>query len=312
MLILFHKYEIMNILNFLQDFGTEEKCRVHFKIQRERSGIICKHCQGRVHYWLSGKEQWQCKSCKFRTTLKSGTIMHESKMSFLDWYLVMAFMSFSKKGISAKEMVRQLDKNRYESVWRLMHKIRKSMGIRDSIYQLTDMVEMDEGYFRADKQTENIESKRGKGSEDVVNTMVMAESTPIENVDTGKVSNHVRYYKMKAMETQKAAEVLEVLEENVSDKTFIFSDKSTTYTDIDKVVEGHMVFKSSKETTTTSLRWVHIGIANARRVFDGIYHQMKLKYLQNYLDEFVYKLNRRFFGKRLFDRVVVALSQNIR
>jgi hypothetical protein len=302
----------MNILTFLKDFGTEEKCKAHFKEQRERSGIICKHCNSTSHYWLSSKEQWQCKSCKFRTTLKSGSIMHESKMSFLDWYLVMAFMSFSKKGISAKEMVRQLDKNRYESIWLLMHKIRKAMGTRDAIYQLTDMVEMDEGYFKADKEGRNIKSKRGKGSEDVVNTMVLAESTVVENIDNGKVSNHVRYYKMKAMETQKAAEVLDILEENVSDKTIIFSDKSTTYTDIDKVVEGHMVFKSTKETTTMSLRWVHIGIANARRVFDGIYHHMKLKYLQNYLDEFVYKLNRRYFGKNLFDRVVIAVSQNIR
>lgn len=303
---------MMNILTFLKEFGTEEKCKAHFKTQREKSGIICKHCQEAKHYWLSAKEQWQCKSCKFRTTLKSGTIMHESKMCFLDWYTVTAFMSFSKKGISAKEMVRQLGKNRYESIWSLMHKIRSSMGKRDAIYQLTDMVEMDEGYFKATQETKKTETKRGKGSQSVVNTMVMAESTPIEDIETGEVSNHVRYYKMKAMETQKAAEVLEVVEEKVSDVTIIFSDKSTTYTDIDKVVEGHMVYKSSKETTTTSLRWVHIGIANARRVFDGIYHHMKMKYLQNYLDEFVYKLNRRYFGQKLFDRVVVALCQNLR
>ncbi|MCH8517022.1 MAG: IS1595 family transposase, partial [Cyclobacteriaceae bacterium] len=30
--------------------------------------------------------------------------------------------------------------------------------------------------------------------------------------------------------------------------------------------------------------------------------------LQNYLNEFVYRLNRRYFGERLFDRVVLAAS----
>ena len=302
----------MTILTFLRDFGTEEKCKTHFKLYREKCGIKCKNCQGTEHYWLVNKEQWQCKHCKFRTTLKSGSIMHESKMSFLDWYTVMAFMSFSKKGISAKEMVRQLDKNRYESIWSMMHKIRIAMGKRDSKYQLTDMVELDEGYFKANDENKETVTKRGKGSKGVVNTMVLAESTPVENIETGKHSSHVRYFKMKALESHKAAAVLEMVAENIQEKTIIFSDKSKTYMDIDKLVEGHVMLKSTKETTSTSLRWVHIGIANARRVFDGIYHHMKLKYLQNYLDEFCYKINRRYFGFRLFERVVIAASQNFR
>jgi hypothetical protein len=182
----------MTILTFLREFGTEQKCRAHFKLQREQSGIVCKNCKGSEHYWLSGKEQWQCKSCKFRTTLKSGSIMHESKMSFLDWYQVMAFMSFSKKGISAKEVVRQLGKNRYESIWSMMHKIRTAMGIRDERYQLTDMVEIDEGYFKAEveEKAKKASSKRGKGSTNVTNTMVMAESTPVEDMATGNTSTH--------------------------------------------------------------------------------------------------------------------------
>ncbi len=53
-------------------------------------------------------------------------------MSFLYWYFVIAFRSFSKKCILVKEMVRQLYKNRYKSDWRLTCKIRKSMGILES------------------------------------------------------------------------------------------------------------------------------------------------------------------------------------
>jgi hypothetical protein len=30
------------------------------------------------------------------------------------------------------------------------------------------------------------------------------------------------------------------------------------------------------------------------------------KYLQNYLNEFVYKLNRRYFGEKLFERLIIA------
>ena len=81
-------------------------------------------------------EQWQCSGCDFRTYLRSGTIMQASKLPICTWYLAMAFMSFSKKGISASELQRQLDHSRYDTIWALMHKIRTAMGLRDVLYNL--------------------------------------------------------------------------------------------------------------------------------------------------------------------------------
>ena len=61
----------MKILRFMEEFPTEESFKTHFKEQREREGIICKRCQSTSHYWLGGKWQWECKACKFRTTLEA-------------------------------------------------------------------------------------------------------------------------------------------------------------------------------------------------------------------------------------------------
>lgn len=61
---------------------------------------------------------------------------------------------------------------------------------------------------------------------------------------------------------------------------------------------------------TTTLKWVHIAISNVKRNLLGIYHKIKGKYLQLYLDEFCYKLNRRYFGNNLFDRLVVATEKS--
>lgn len=66
------------------------------------------------------------------------------------------------------------------------------------------------------------------------------------------------------------------------------------------------ILKSTKEVTKSNFKWVRIAISNAKRNLLGIYHMVMLKYLQNYLDEFCYKLNRRFFGEKLFDRMVIA------
>lgn len=67
--------------------------------------------------------------------------MENSNLSFHTWYTCMAFMTFSKKGISAMELQRQLGHTRWETVWKLMHKIRAGMGKRDSLYQLNGSVE---------------------------------------------------------------------------------------------------------------------------------------------------------------------------
>ena len=92
----------------------------------------------------------------------------------------------------------------------------------------------------------------------------------------------------------------------LDEKSIVFTDKSTSYIDISDFVELHITEKSNKETTEKTLKWVHITISNAKRNFLGNYHKIKGKYLQLYLNEFIYKLNRRYFGEKLFDRLVIA------
>jgi len=299
----------MTILEFVTEFPTEQSCRDHFRTQRESEGVICKKCSNEKQYWLKAKEQWQCASCSFRTTLRSGTIMEGSNLPLRKWYLAMVFMTFTKKGISATELQRQLKHNRYRTVWGLMHKIRTAMGQRDSLYNLEGMIEVDEGYF-AKETPENTQLKRGRGSQRKNNVAVMAESTVIEDVETGEKSSHCRYFKMAVLKSHEKEEINELIQDHLSESAIVFSDKSTSYVNIEDIVEIHIIEKSNKETTKTTLKWVHIAISNAKRNFLGVYHKIKGKYLQNYLNEFCYKLNRRYFGERLFDRLTLAVAKS--
>ncbi|NME69255.1 IS1595 family transposase [Flammeovirga aprica] len=297
----------MKIIEFTEKFPDEQSCINHFRLTREKEGITCKKCGCKKHYWLKAIKQWQCSSCNFRTTLRSGTIMHGSKLSIRKWYLANAYMTMTKKGISANEVKRQLNHSRYESIWRMMHKIREAMGKRDGLYVLEDMVEFDEGYFTTGAP-ESTDLKRGKGSQKQQNVAVMAESVPIEDIDTDTTSHQCRYFKMKVLESHLKDAVNECVKENIQDTSVVFSDKSTSYVDIEDLVEYHFAEKSTKEYSKNKLGWVHIAISNAKRTFLGLYHHMKAKYLQNYLDEFCYKLNRRYFGDKLFDRAIIAIG----
>lgn len=123
-------------------------------------------------------------------------------------------------------------------------------------------------------------------------------------VDSGGI------FKMKVLFNHQADTINETLKENIIDKCIIFSDKRTSYVDISDYVEIHMTEKSDKKTTKTTLKWVHIAISNAKRTFLVLLHKIKGKYLQLYLNEFSYKLNRRYFGAKTFDRLTLAIAKS--
>ena len=188
----------MKIHEFSQNFPDEYSCRIHFKEVREKSGIVCKNCQGTKHYWLSSKWQWQCSTCRFRTTLRSGALMESTQLSFYKWYLCMALMSGTKKGISALEMQRQLGHKRYRTIWVLMHRIRNAMGKRDDRYLLEGVIQLDEGYFEKSVPKATV-LKKGRGSQSTMPVSVMAES----DINSEKL----RFVKMKCLGSHNGKEI---------------------------------------------------------------------------------------------------------
>ena len=289
----------MDIFSFTAHFDSEESCRNHFKEERDRIGVSCHKCSHTEHYWIKSRWSYECKKCRSRTSLRSGTIMQGSNLPFLVWYKTMFLKSVTKKGFSAKEIQRQLGLKRYEPVWTMVHKIRKAMGNRDTRYTLERMVELDEGYFTVEStELEKNKGKRGRGAAGKQNVAITAESIPLEDISTGKKSKHCRYFKAKVLETHKKEEVTEELQGSIEDSTIVFSDQSTSYVDIADYVELHITERSDKQTTVETLQWVHITISNAKRNLLGNYHKIKGKYLQLYLNEFIYKLNRRYFGEK--------------
>lgn len=297
----------MNIFSFTANFGTEEDCRKHFKAQRDLQEVFCSKCGSTEHYWKQDKWSYECKKCKYRTSLRKGTIMESSKLSFLIWYKTMFLISVTRKGFSAKEIQKQLGLKRYEPVWAMVHKLRKAMGNRDARYTLEGMIEFDEGYFTVESsEIEQQRAIRGKGAVGKQNVALMAESTPLEDINTGKKEKQVRFFKAKVLDGHGGEEINETVKASIDNQSIVFTDKSTSYVDIADFVELHVMEKSSKETTEETLKWVHIAISNAKRNLLGNYHKIKRKYLQLYLNEFIYKLNRRYFGDKLFDRLIVT------
>lgn len=106
----------MKIFEFNKYFPDESACRRKFKEMRDKEGVTCQHCSSNDVVWLESKQQYQCKHCRHRTTLRSGTVMHGSKLPFRYWFIAMHLLTATKKSISTAELQRQLGHNRYQQL----------------------------------------------------------------------------------------------------------------------------------------------------------------------------------------------------
>jgi transposase-like protein len=235
--------------------------------------------------------------------------MESSKLKLRDWLMAMTFMSATKQGFSTLEMKRQMGFSRYETVFRMVHKLRVAMGKRDETYNLEDMVEYDEAFVGTVKKAEKKKKlKRGKGSQKKSSVAVMAESSILEDPKTGELTKSCRYFKMKKIENLKAKTAEKLIKGLIEKDSVLQTDRSNTYADFEDFLEVHVQDISSSNEGKFNLKWVHTAISNLKSDLRK-YRMVSEKLLQNYLDEFCYKLNRRYFGERLFDRLVIASIQ---
>jgi ribosomal protein L37E len=296
----------MNIINFINRFPDEASCIDFIKEQRSQQGIICKKCIGSRYYWLENKHSFQCASCGFRTSIRSGTVMENSNLPIRIWMMAITFITATNKGFSAIELQKQLGMKRYEPVFRMYHKLRTVMGQRDDRYRLEDMVEYDEAYVgKSTKAQVRSKLKRGRGTQKQSKVAVMAESTVLEDPVSGKFDKSCRYFKMKKIKNLEAKTAQALIKEYIDSNSVLQTDKSTTFSDLSDCIDVHVRENSGTKEGNFNLKWVHIAISNLKKHLQT-YHMISERMMQNYLDEFCYKLNRRYFGEKLFDRLIVA------
>jgi hypothetical protein len=302
----------MNFVQFVKKFPTEASCIRYFKQVKESKGIICKKCGSIHHYWNKTHRSHDCSECGYRTTLKSGTVMESSNLPFQYWLYAIYLMTMTKKGISAAEMQRQLGHKRYEPIWLMMHKLRLVMGMRDDKYDLQGVVELDDAFFKSysEENTDDI-TKRGRGSQNQSKVLVMAKVDPKQ----GRPKKHkkpsaFRYVKMVVIPDSSSESMNEVVQGNIATSATIKSDGWRGFSRIKEITAKHIVKIVPPQEASKALPWVHTMISNAKRNFLGINHKIKDEYLQNYLDEFCYKTNRRYFGFDLFERLMIATIED--
>jgi len=308
----------MKIIEYFSHYPDEDSCKLEFKHYRESNGITCKKCSSKnTFWWLGSKNQYECKKCGFRMSLKSGTVMENSKLPYQYWFIAMHLMTCTKKTFSAYELQKQLGHKYYEPIWAMMHKIRLVMGKRDDLYNLSGDIEADESYFSTlyseneNEFTNEIEElKRGKGSQRKTAVLVMASNKKMNQRELlkqkGNLTTKPKFIKMKVVEDGTIKELKKTAETNVDLDSSIKSDKAKSYRKAFENFNKLEMYDMSVFESEKILPWISKAITNSKSIIQAIHHGVDSKYLQNYLNEFCYKYNRRNFGEKQFNRLLIA------
>ena len=265
-----------SIFEIVSKFNTEEACIAHFEKIRWPEGLVCLRCGGtRVRKFeaegKTGKERYlyRCVPCDYQYSVTTGTIFHNSHMTLTKWFLAIYLICSNKKGISAKELQRQMAVT-YKTAWYMAHRIRLAMqGDKDFCAKFAGIVEVDETYVGGKQK-----GLRGRAvSTNKVPVVAIKERT------TGKI-------RMQAVDDCSASVLQEFIRFHAEEGSKVHTDEFASYLWLDSSEFAHESVNHGETYVRYTKRGeaVHTnGAENAWSLFKrgimGVFHKVSAKYL---------------------------------
>lgn len=273
----------MNLIDVTKQFNSEKACLAYLEDMRWPVGVACLECGSlKISKFKStgktGKVRhlYQCleKECRHQFTATTGTIFHDTHLPLRKWFLAIALICESKKGISANQIKRALGVQ-YKTAWHLCHRIRKAMESED-LEPLDGIVEVDETYVG--------------GKYDRRRKRRPWEKTPVMGLiqRKGKVEAY-------AIPTASKTILVGKIKDRVAPEAeMIVTDENRAYTSLKKSYRHEVInhirhyVRGRIHTNTIENFWSLL-----KRGIIGNFHHVSAKHLPRYLAEFTYRFNGR-------------------
>ncbi len=294
----------IDLIKLITRFDTDEKCRIALEKLRWPNGVRCIRCDSEKISRNYKRNQFECDPCGYHFSVTAGTIFHDSHLPLRKWFIAIYLICESKKGVSALQLKRTLGVA-YKTAWYLCHRIREAVKNDADCELLSGVVECDETYIGGklkNMHRSKVEKLKAGRKTFGNKTMVLGA---IER--GGNVRLQVSSSKAASREILHS-----FIKAKLSDETaLIVTDELEAYRGIaDKDTLHATVSHWQKEwvrgivhTNTLESVW-----SLFKRSIIGSYHQVSMKHLDRYLDEFEFRFNNRH-NPYLFRDTLLRLLQ---
>lgn len=283
-----------SILEFQDQFSSEEACREYLAKSRWPNGFSCPRCQGDEYWTRRSRPLLECSSCGHQVSLTAGTIMHRTRTPLRKWFWAAYLMATSHTGISAVSLQRQLGLSRYETAWLMLHKFRKAM-VNAERSPLAQEVEVDEF------ELGGIEPGRKGGRQRDVKAVKAIIAIEVRGAGSGRV-------RMQTIADASAGTVGEFVKNNVAPGAVLHTDGWSSYKPLAQAGYDHRPrsqLKAKREGDTEPVMpRAHRAISNLKAWQHGTHRWVSREHTQAYLDEYVFRHNRRGNPMAAFQRLL--------
>lgn len=284
------------LLDFERRFRSEDACRQYLLSLRWPGGFTCPRCSGK-QAWKTSRGLWKCGSCKKNVSVTAGTVFERSKVPLRLWFRAAWWLTNQKSGMSALGLQRALGIGSYETAWAMLHKLRRTM-VRVGREKLTRAVEVDETIVGGRQR-----QKQGKRLAITFKKATVVVAAEIRGDQIGRI-------RMREVPESSKKELIGFITENVKERSKVITDGWPGYLALKEKGYRHRPIVQngrSKEDLDWVLPRVHRVASLLKRWLMGTHQgRVERKHLKYYLDEFVFRFNRRSSPDRgmLFHRLM--------
>ena len=266
----------ITMMDLFQMFPDNKTAMKWFESKIWRHGRKCPLCNGTETRPSTHKTQpYRCPQCRRFFSVKKGTVMEASNISYQHWAIATYLFATNLKGVSSMKIHRDLGITQ-KSAWFLVHRLRESWKTLAGVDSMTGPVEIDEVYLGGLEKNKHKEDKHKKEKTAVVD---------IKDRATNKIS------------AQPVPETTMLrLEQFIESKT---AEDTVKYTDENAVYNRLQNHESVKHSVGEYVRGqAHVNGMESfwsmiRRGYDGIYHHISEDHLHRYINEFAGRHNVR-------------------
>jgi transposase-like protein len=280
---------VMNLLEVITRFPDQETCINHLEALRWHGKPQCPYCKSEQSSKRVGTSRHQCNGCNSTYSVLVGTIFESTKLELPKWFLAISLILNAKKGLSSRQLGRDLGINR-NTAWYLQMRIRKAMQEGDDSDLFKGIVEIDETYIGGAKANHSKAKRQARRDNGLQITGMQDKQAVIGLLErAGRI-------KLQVLEKAHGKTIKPIIEQTVSKDASLVTDGFGGYAGLDKTYKEHQVLNKEKEeyvrgeyhTNTLEGFWTLL-----KRGIYGQYHKVSIRHLQEYLNEFTFKYNHR-------------------